>query len=354
MTRLDVTLRRALSPGFRLDAAFALDFDAARPVAALFGPSGCGKSTTLALLAGLRRPDAGRVTLDGDVLTDTERGLHVPPERRGIGLVAQDGLLFPHLDVGGNLEFAERRARGRPHAALRDVIDALRLEPLLARRVAELSGGERQRVALGRALLAGPRLLLLDEPVSALDEPARWEVLAFVEEVTRRFAVPALYVSHQRAEVARLASHAARMESGRVVAIGAAAEVLQAAPESGAVPNLFRATFTDSGAGDAQLADGTPVVLPGEGAAGTSVWCRVSSGAIALQRGEATTPTSARNHLPGRVVALAREALRVRVIVEAAIPLHVDVTPAAAAELSLEPGAAVVCTFKSHSVEVLR
>jgi molybdate transport system ATP-binding protein len=354
VTRLDVTLRRELSPGFRLDAAFAFDFDAARPVAALFGPSGCGKSTTLTLIAGLECPDAGCVAVDGDVLTDTERGVHVPPERRGIGLVAQDGLLFPHLDVGGNLAFAERRARGRPHAARSDVVEALRLEPLLARRVADLSGGERQRAALGRALLAGPRLLLLDEPVSALDEPARWEVLAFVEEVTRRFAVPALYVSHQRAEVARLASHAARMENGRVVVVGPAAEVLQAAPEAGAVPNLFRGTFTGAGPGEARLADGTHVVLPCEGAAGTSVWCRVSSGAIALQRGEATTATSARNHVPGRIVAVAREALRVRVIVEAAVPLHVDVTPSAAAELALEPGAAVVCTFKSHSVEVLR
>ena len=354
MTRLDVSLRRTLSPGFTLDAAFAFELDDERRVAALFGPSGCGKSTTLALLAGLSRPDAGRVAVDGDVLTDVERGVQVDPERRGIGLVAQDGLLFPHLDVAGNLAFAERRARGRPHAALRDVVDALRLEPLLARRVAALSGGERQRVALGRALLAGPRLLLLDEPVSALDEAARWEVLAFVEDVTRRFAVPALYVSHQRAEVARLAAQAARMEEGRVVALGPAAEVLQTAPEAGAVPNLFRATFTGAGAGEARLADGTKLVLPADGAPGAAVWCRVSSGAIALQRGAGSLASSVRNHVPGRVVAVTREALRVRVVVEAAVPLHVDVTPGAAAELGLAPGVGIVCTFKSHSIELLQ
>jgi molybdate transport system ATP-binding protein len=351
MTRLEVALSRRLSPGFALDVAFAFDFDADARIAALLGPSGCGKSTTLALLAGLLAPDAGRVALDGEVLTDVGRGVRVPPERRGVGLVAQDGLLFPHLDVAGNLDYAERRARGRPRAARADVVEALRLGPLLTRGVAGLSGGERQRVALARALLAGPRLLLLDEPVSALDESARWEVLAFVEDVTRRFGVPALYVSHQRAEVARLAAQAARMDAGRVAAIGPTGDVLADSPEPGAVPNLFRATFVGP-AGEARLDDGTRVALPKDGAEGSVVWCRLSSGAVTLRRAEGAA-TSARNHLPGRVVALAAEALRVRVAVDAAVPLHADVTPAAVAELGLAPGVAVVCAFKSHSVEVL-
>lgn len=354
MTRLEVALRGTVSPSFALDAAFAFEFDDARRIAALFGPSGCGKSTTLAHVAGLLAPDAGRVVLDGDVLVDVARGVNLPPARRGVGLVAQDGLLFPHLDVAGNLDFAERRARGRPHPARRDVVDALRLVPLLGRGVAALSGGERQRAALARALLSGPRLLLLDEPVSALDEPSRWEVLGFVEEVTRRFGVPALYVSHQRAEVARLAAQAARMDAGRVVAAGATADVLARAPEPGAVPNLFRATFTAAGRGEARIGASTALVLPVEGAPGETVWCRLSSGAVAIERPGAASAGSARNHLPGRVVALAAEALRVRVAVDAAVPLHVDVTPQAAAELALAPGAPVVCTFKSHSIEVLR
>jgi molybdate transport system ATP-binding protein len=347
-------VKARLSPAFALDATFAFDFDENRRIAALFGPSGCGKSTALALVAGLAAPESGRIVAGGDVLTDTASGVFVPPERRGVGLVAQDGLLFPHLDVAGNLDFAERRARGRPHPARADVVEALRLAPLLARGVPSLSGGERQRVALGRALLAGPRLLLLDEPVSALDEHARWEVLAFVDEVTRRFAVPALYVSHQRAEVARLASHAARMEAGRVVAAGPAAEVLVDSPEPGAIPNLFRATFTGAAPGEARLSDGSVLALPVEGAAGEPAWCRLSSGAIVLSRSDPAAPTSARNHVPGRVVALSRDALRVRVAIAAAVPLHADVTPAAAAELGLAPGVAVTCTFKSHSVEVLR
>ncbi len=354
MTRLDVALRRRLSPNFELDVAFAFDFDDARRVAALFGPSGCGKSTTLASIAGLVDADEGRVVLDGVVLTDVVRDVRVPPERRGVGLVAQDGLLFPHLDVAGNLMFAERRARERPHAPRADVVDALRLAPLLGRGVGGLSGGERQRVAIGRALLAGPRLLLLDEPVSALDEHARWEVLSFVEEVTRRFGVPALYVSHQRAEVARLASQVARMEGGRIAASGATTDVLSESKEAGSVPNLFRATFTGRVPGEALLDDWSVLLLPVEGAADAQVWCRIASGAIALQRTTESARTSARNQLPGRVVALTRDALRVRVVVDSAVALHVDVTPSAAAELGLAPGVEVVCTFKSHSIEVLR
>lgn len=353
MTRLDVAVRRRISADLTLDVAFAFRLDDASPVAALFGPSGSGKSSTLAILSGLAPPDAGRVVLDGDVLTDTERGIAVPVERRAVGLVAQDGLLLPHLDVAGNLGFAERRARGRPHPAREEVVDALGLGPLLARNVARLSGGERQRVALGRALLAGPRLLLLDEPVSSLDEAARWEILSYIEQVTQRFRVPALYVSHQRAEIARLAPEAARLESGRVVASGRTAAVLSGEVGPGPVPNLFRATFTGAGAGEARVADGAVVTLPEDRAAGTSVWCRVSSGAIVLERVAGSAATSARNHLPGRVVALARDAMRIRVAVDAAVPLHADVTPQAAAELGLAPGVAVACTFKTHSIELL-
>ncbi len=351
--RLEVAARTRVSAAFSLDVDFALDLDAGRPIAALFGPSGCGKSSTLAILAGLLRLEVGRIVLGGAALTDTAAGIRVPPHRRGIGLVAQDGLLFPHRDVSGNLAFAERRARRRPHAPRAEVVEALGLGPLLARPVTGLSGGERQRVALGRALLAGPRLLLLDEPVSALDERARWEVLEYVEEVTRRFGVPTLHVSHQSSEVARIASYVVRMAAGRVVASGPTATVLVESSEPGDVPNLFRATFTGATPGEARLDGGAALAIPAEGPAGRAVWCRISSGAIVLERSAGTRASSARNHLPGRVVAMTRQALRVRVAVDAAVPLHVDVTPQAVEELALAPGSPVVCTFKSHSVEVL-
>jgi molybdate transport system ATP-binding protein len=230
MTRLAVTARRRVSPAFRLDVSFDVAFPEDRPVVALFGPSGCGKSTTLAVLAGLLAPDEGRAVLDDLVLFDVSSTApsgaprpgaaprtFLPPHERRVGLVPQDGLLFPHFDVAGNLDFALRVSRaGRPALAPSrdDVIAALALPPLLTRDVTTLSGGERQRVALGRALLAAPRLLLLDEPVSALDETSRAEVLRYIETVTRQFRVPTLFVSHQEQEVTRLSSRILRMNAG--------------------------------------------------------------------------------------------------------------------------------------------
>jgi len=351
MTRLDVRARRRVSASFTLDVEFSFEFDAAQPVAALFGPSGCGKSTTLALIAGLEAIDDGRIVLDGVTLVDTSSRVRVPAEQRAVGLVAQDGLLFPHLTVAENLAYAERRRRGRPHAPRDEILDVLALTPLLARSVQTLSGGERQRVALARALVSGPRLLLLDEPVSALDETARWEALSLVERVTQRFAVPALFVSHQRAEVARIARQTARMDGGRIVTCGETATVLAAVDELGSIPNLFRARYAD--ADRAVLAGGATIQLPRSGAPGEEVWCRLASGAIALDAVDAPGSTSARNHVAGRVVAIDETAGRVRVAVDVGVPLHADITPESARRLGIRPGAAIACVFKVHAVEVL-
>jgi molybdate transport system ATP-binding protein len=351
LSHLEVRARRRASERFTLDAEFAFEFDAEQPVAALFGPSGCGKSTTLALIAGLLAPDEGRIVLDGMVLADTSRGTRVPPERRGVGLVAQDGLLFPHLTVGGNLAYAERRSRGRAHAPLSEIVDVLALAPLLTRSTETLSGGERQRVAIARALLSGPRLLLLDEPVSALDETARWEALSLIERVTRRFAVPALFVSHQRAEVARIARHTARLSEGRVVACGDTAGVLAATQETGSIPNLFRAAFV---AGDRAAIDGGATIqLPRHGHAGQEVWCRLASGAISLGTVDDRGGGSARNRLEARIVALDETNDRVRVAIDAGIVLQADVTVETARRLDLRPGLFIACVFKVHAVEVL-
>ncbi len=351
MTRLDVRARSRLSERFTLDVEFSFDFDAGQPVAALFGPSGCGKSTTLALIAGLAAPDDGRIVLDGVPLVDTSVRTSVPPESRAFGLVAQDGLLFPHLTVASNLAYAKRRNRGRPHAHLDEIVDVLELAPLLPRATHALSGGERQRVALARALVSGPRLLLLDEPVSALDEAARWEALSFLERVTRRFAVPTLFVSHQRTEVARIAGQAARMADGRVAACGDTATVLAGSHEPGSIPNLFRAVYTASDR--AAITGGATVLLARVGTAGEEVWCRLASGAIALAAADDPGIASARNRLRGRVVATDETGNRVRVAVDVGIVLHADVTPETARELALRPGVAVGCVFKVHSVEVL-
>jgi molybdate transport system ATP-binding protein len=214
---LDVAVRKQRG-SFRLDAAFTMP-DAG--VVALFGRSGCGKTTLVDIIAGLVDPDAGHVRLGGEALVDTGAGVRVPAERRGIGYVFQDARLFPHRDVAGNLRYGTTRARaGGAAASFDDVVALLGLAPLLGRRPGQLSGGERQRVAIGRALLARPRLLLLDEPLASLDAARRGEVLPFLDRLRDRFSIPIVYVTHQFDEVLRLATHLVLMEQGKVLASG--------------------------------------------------------------------------------------------------------------------------------------
>jgi molybdate transport system ATP-binding protein len=227
--RLEVRLSRRVSPSFALDAAFVLDLSPGRPAAALVGPTGAGKSLLLAALAGAAPEGAGRLALDGEVLFDGAAGIRVPPERRGIGLVPQDGLLFPHLTVEGNLRFAAARSRGRPGPPVARIVEALDLGPLLRRAPATLSGGERQRAAMGRALASAPRLLLLDEPVSALDAAAGARALDLVDAVIREFRLPAILVTHRMDEARARCDAAVRLEEGRVVACGPAEAILGAA-----------------------------------------------------------------------------------------------------------------------------
>jgi molybdate transport system ATP-binding protein len=215
-----------------LHATLALDrgsfhlrvsFTAPTPgLVALFGRSGCGKSTTVNLLAGLLRPDAGKVEINGDSLFDSARALNIAPERRRIGYVFQDARLFPHFSVVNNLRYGQRRIpRGSAAPILFDeIVSLLGLEALLARRPHQLSGGERQRVALGRALLSQPRLLLLDEPLAALDLARREELLPYLERLRDRLSIPMVYVSHQFNEVLRLATHVVLLDAGKSVAEG--------------------------------------------------------------------------------------------------------------------------------------
>jgi len=213
---LEVALSHAF-PGFALEAEFA----APGGVTALFGPSGCGKSTILAAVAGLLRPREGRIALDGAVLLDTARGISVPAERRRCGVVFQDARLFPHLSVETNLRYGLRRApRGAEGPGFEAVVALLGIGHLLRRRPLGLSGGERQRVALGRALLARPRLLLMDEPLAALDAARRAEVLPFLARLRDAAGLPILYVTHALDEVDALADTLVLLEAGRVAAAG--------------------------------------------------------------------------------------------------------------------------------------
>lgn len=202
-------------------------------ITALFGPSGSGKTTLLRVIAGLEDGARGTVTFDGERWQHD--GARVPPHRRGVGYVFQDGRLFPHLDVERNLRFALERAHSRASSRPRatapitfaNVVGALDLKRLLGRRPASLSGGEQQRVAIGRALLTSPRLLLMDEPLSSLDIGRKREIVPLIEKLPAAFHVPVLYVTHNVDEVARLASRVVLLNAGKVVAHGDVAEILE-------------------------------------------------------------------------------------------------------------------------------
>jgi molybdate transport system ATP-binding protein len=199
---------------FTLDAAFEPD---AR-VVALFGPSGSGKSTLLHIIAGLIRPDDARVTVDGRVLTDTVAGLRVPVHKRRIGYVFQDARLFPHLSVARNLAYGRWFApKAERYGSHDEIVALLGIGHLLDRKPTTLSGGEKQRVAIGRALLASPRLLLMDEPLASLDAARKAETLPYIERLRDELRIPIVYVSHSLEEVQRLTREIIRLNGGRVV-----------------------------------------------------------------------------------------------------------------------------------------
>jgi molybdate transport system ATP-binding protein len=339
---------------FALDASFAAE----GRVTALFGRSGSGKSTLVNVVAGLLRPQQGRVVVDGATLLDTERRVWVPAHRRRIGYVFQDARLLPHLSVRRNLLFgrwfAPRQVGG---ASLEAVADLLGLSALLERRPAGLSGGERQRVAIGRALLARPRLLLMDEPLSALDEARKAEILPYIERLRDEARVPIVYVSHAVAEVARLADTVVVLEAGRVAAAGPADRILRRADllpgheagEAGALlpmrvaahDETFGLTRLDGGAGSLTVPRLTlPVGSP------VRVRVRARDVLIALDR---PGGLSARNLLPGTVAAVtAGEGPHATVEIacgDALLSAHL--TRQAVHELDLAPGRPVYALVKS-------
>ena len=220
---LQVDVRRAF-PSFRLEVRFE-----AGPggITALFGRSGAGKTTLVNLLAGLDRPDSGRIVLGGEVMFDAEAGIDVPPERRRLGYVFQEDRLFPHLSVHANLVYGMRLVpRAERRIDYDQVVDLLGIGHLLERRPRRLSGGEKQRVAIGRALLTSPRMLLMDEPLANLDAARRAEILPFIESLRDDLEMPVVYVSHNMEEIIRLADWVVLLSDGEAVAAGPVEEVM--------------------------------------------------------------------------------------------------------------------------------
>jgi molybdate transport system ATP-binding protein len=282
---LKVAVEKRLG-SFMLD----VEFDAPTPgIVALFGPSGCGKSTTINIIAGLLVPERGEISLGDDVLLDTRRKVAIAAERRGIGYVFQDARLFPHLNVASNLGYAQRRARRAPYVSLERVLAMLDLEPLMSRRVHQLSGGERQRVAIGRALISQPRLLLLDEPLAALDRDRREEVLPYLETLRDQLSIPMIYVSHRFDEVLRLATHIVLMQSGTVAAEGGITQM--------SLDPKLRALIGPDAVG--AVIDGTVI---GEDAAGGLTRVQVGNGEIKVEAARLVAGTRMRVQLLARDV----------------------------------------------------
>jgi molybdate transport system ATP-binding protein len=343
---------------------FALDvrFTSQGRLTAFFGQSGSGKTSLVNIIGGLIRPDRGRIAVDGTTLVDTASGVFVPTHRRRVGYVFQEGRLFPHLTVRQNLLFGRWfRPPDERKVQLETVLDLLGIGHLLQRRPGALSGGEKQRVAIGRALLASPRLLLMDEPLAALDDERKAEILPFIERLRDEANVPIVYVSHSLAEVSRLANSIVVLRNGRVVAVGDPGEVLSrtelvpqdAVEEAGAVIEArisqhdaqFGLTLLHSKAG---LFRAPYLDLP----AGTIVRVRIRARDVMIANAP-PVGLSALNVLPGKVIELTKSAENVvEVYIDCnGVRLGARLTRKSVETLGLTPELPVYAILKSVALD---
>jgi molybdate transport system ATP-binding protein len=355
MLEVDVALARG---DFRLDCAFASD----APIVALFGRSGCGKTTLVNAIAGIVRPERGRIVVAERTLFDSARGIDLPPESRRVGYVFQDALLFPHLTVARNLAYGEALTPPGERFVDRDKVFALLdLRRLLDRRPTDLSGGERQRVAIGRALLASPRVLLMDEPLASLDAPRKAEILAYVELLRDELRLPIVYVTHAIEEVTRLADHMVVLSDGRLAAQGRVAEVMSRADlqpltgrfEAGAVIDARVASLDERyGLSTLAFAGGELVVPNVDALPGEPVRARIRARDVSLALSR-PSEVSIQNVFPAKVVGLTSE---FGAIVDVTLdvngtPLIARITRKAADELALVPGRPVFALVKAVSID---
>jgi molybdate transport system ATP-binding protein len=340
---------------FVLDAAF----EAGEGVTALFGPSGSGKTTLVQMIAGLTRPDRASIRFDATLWNDTDARVFVPPHRRRIGYVFQEGRLFPHLTARQNLLYGQFFApRGERRMSEAEVVLLLGIERLLDDRPATLSGGEKQRVAIGRALLAAPRLILMDEPLSALDRARKQEILPYIERIRDQIGIPIVYVSHAIDEVARLANRVVLLDEGKVKAAGTPAEIFPDAanlPESLAPQSILEARLIGHepayGLSTAVIGSGIITLQPVDLPVGTLVRIRLPATdvVLALERPE---NISALNNLTGTVMSLARDGPYVLVNLDCAGQRLVSrITLFSAERLALKPGLVVHALFKAVTVD---
>jgi molybdate transport system ATP-binding protein len=328
-------------------------------VTVLFGPSGSGKTTILRALAGLDRPDGGHVRFAGETWFDAARGWFVAPQERRVGFLFQEYALFPHLRVEANIGYGTHALpRAERAARVREVARLCAVEDLLHRRPAELSGGQRQRVALARALAPRPRLLLLDEPLSALDQALREELRTELRRLLVDSGVPALVVTHDRVEALALGDRLAVVVAGAVRQVGPVAEVFAAPadPEVARVvgtENVLEARVASRADGLAALAVGTARLLALDAyPAADRVFACIRAEEVALEPADGA-PTSARNRLAATVLSASLEGPLVRVRLDCGFPLVALVTRQSATSLGLAPGARVAALVKAPAVRIV-
>jgi molybdate transport system ATP-binding protein len=346
---LNCTCRARRASGFVLDATLSLPLDRA-PVTVLFGPSGAGKTTLLRMIAGLDRPLAGAILFRGQAWFDSARAICLAPQDRRAGYLSQDYALFPHLTVAANIAYAARPGKGREY------LQAFGLADLATRYPRAISSGQRQRVALARALAAGPALLLLDEPLSALDAAARAHTRRQLRQMLLSSGVPSIVVTHDRMEAVALGDWIAVMAEGRVRQCGPVHDVFQhpadaQVAESVGVENVLPAHIVDRQGGLLTLeTGGTQLQAVDSGEAGAVVAC-IRAEDVALTR-DLSPASSARNRLAGRVTSLAIEGALARLELDCGFPMVAVITAQSARELQLQPGDAVCAIVKTTAVHV--
>jgi len=358
--RVRKELRRAGSPHFVLDVSVEIPSG----VTILFGPSGAGKSTLLDCIAGLLRPDAGRIEIGGEVLLDSTTGLNLSAQQRHIAYVFQTLALFPHLNVEANVSYglanlpaAERRAR------VMEILAAFDVEKLRARKPGEISGGEKQRVALARSLVTSPRILLLDEPLTGLDAELKASILDDLRVWNATKQIPIVYVTHSREEVDALGERVIAMDRGQVLNEGTPREVLESPrhhrlAQAAGFENLMRGTVLDL-----REPDGVMCVRLGESACeievplghalpGSNVRVAIGAGDILLAT-ERPNALSARNILEGKIVSMERRGSIMAARVDCGVKFAVHVTPGAVRALELQAGQRVWLVLKTHSCHLV-
>ncbi len=353
---LEVAARAGLG-SFALDVRFSV---AAGGITALFGRSGAGKTSTVNVIAGLRRPDSGRIALDGRLLFDSDSGVDLPPERRRIGYVFQEGRLFPHMTVEGNLRYGLRRAAGRERRIdFGHVAALLGLSDLLRRHPANLSDGEKQRVAIGRALLCSPALLLMDEPLASLDAPRKGEILPFVERLRDELRIPIVYVSHVMEEIVRLADTVVLLSDGHVAASGPLDEVmarLDLRPLTGRYEAGAVVAATVKGRDAAfdltrlEFAGGTIFVPQLDLPVGQTIRVRIRARDVSL----AVAPPkgiSILNVFPGTIKEIAADGAFADVVVDVGARIWARITARSLHELNLGVGSSVYALVKAVAID---